>query len=209
MHVSTATKLCGLAHKPAVRRRADRHGKQTLLTQTLHDGLEQFHLVADGTIGDEHHLPQTGALLRCRPQRSLQCAEHFRAAASFQLPHELQRYLYIVAAGHLGLTEQLHARFFDAIHRERKPFNTAEQLAEWAAEQGADRDAILGTFNSFAVNNKLNFARIMSGKYGISGVPAIIVDGKYRTSVSIAGSHDALIEVINYLIDKAAAERQS
>ena len=67
----------------------------------------------------------------------------------------------------------------------------------------------MSTFNSFAVNNKLNFARIMSGKYGISGVPAIIIDGKYRTSVSMAGSHDALIEVINYLIEKAATERQS
>ncbi len=109
----------------------------------------------------------------------------------------------------LGLTEQLHARFFDAIHRERKPFNTAEQLAEWAAEQGADRDAVLSTFNSFAVNNKLNFAKIMTTKYGISGVPAIIVDGKYRTSVSMAGSHDALLEVINFLIEKAATERQS
>lgn len=109
----------------------------------------------------------------------------------------------------LGLTEQLHGPFFDAIHRDRKPFNTAEQLAEWAAQQGADGEAIVGTFNSFAVNNKLNFARIMTAKYGISGVPAIIVDGKYRTSVSMAGSHDTLLELINYLVEKAAAERQT
>ncbi len=107
----------------------------------------------------------------------------------------------------LGLTEQLHVPFFDAIHRDRKPFNTVEQLAEWAATQGADPDAIVSTFNSFAVNNKLNFANIMSRKYGISGVPAIIVDGKYRTSVSMAGSHDELLEVINYLVAKAAEER--
>ena len=108
----------------------------------------------------------------------------------------------------LGLTQQLHGPFFDAIHKERRPFNTVEQLADWAANQGADPGAIVSTFNSFAVNNKLNFANIMTRKYGISGVPAIIVDGKYRTSVSMAGSHDELLELIDFLVAKAAAERQ-
>ncbi|MEJ2177414.1 MAG: thiol:disulfide interchange protein DsbA/DsbL [Gammaproteobacteria bacterium] len=108
----------------------------------------------------------------------------------------------------LGLLDPLHAKFFDAIHKERKPFNTVEQVAQWASNYGADPDAIVTTFNSFAVNNKLNFANVMGRKYGITGVPAIIVDGKYRTSVSMAGSHDELINVINFLINKAAEERQ-
>ena len=78
----------------------------------------------------------------------------------------------------LGLTGELHGKFFDAIHKERKPFNTVDQVAEWAAEYGVDRDVFIKTFGSFAINNKLNFANVMSRKYGISGVPAIIVDGK-------------------------------
>lgn len=109
----------------------------------------------------------------------------------------------------LGLTEQLHGKFFDAIHKERRPFNTVEQLAEWAASHGADPDAITSTMDSFAVNNKLSFASVMSRKYGITGVPAIIVDGKYRTNVSMAGSHEELFNLINYLVKKAAEERQS
>ncbi len=109
----------------------------------------------------------------------------------------------------LGLTEQLHGKFFDAIHKERRPFNTADQVAEWAAGFGADPQTFIDTFDSFAVNNKLNFAGVMSRKYGISGVPAIIVDGKYRTNVSMAGSHDELINLINFLIEKAATERES
>ena len=109
----------------------------------------------------------------------------------------------------LGLAEQLHVKFYDALHRERRPFNTPEQVADWVAEQGINKDAIIGTFNSFAVNNKVNFAGIMTQKYGINGVPSIIVDGKYRTSVSMATSHEALLDLINYLVEKAAAERQS
>ncbi len=64
----------------------------------------------------------------------------------------------------LGLVDQLHGKFFDAIHKDRKPFNTADQLAEWAAEHGADPDAIRKTMDSFAVNNKLNFANVMTQK---------------------------------------------
>lgn len=109
----------------------------------------------------------------------------------------------------LGLVDQLHPKFFDAIHKDRKPFNTVEQLAEWASQYGAKPEDIISTFNSFAVNNKLNFASVMGRKYGITGVPSIIIDGKYRTSVSQAGSHEELLDVINFLVDKAAAERKA
>ncbi|MGB5707438.1 MAG: thiol:disulfide interchange protein DsbA/DsbL [Arenicellales bacterium] len=134
-------------------------------------------------------------------------AEHVPIPAMLNQSWEFQARVYFTFEA-LGLVDQLHGKFFDAIHKDRKPFNTVEQVAEWAGAQGADPGAIVDTFNSFAVNNKLNFASVMGRKYGITGVPAIIVDGKYRTSVSMAGSHDELINVINFLINKAAEERQ-
>jgi len=109
----------------------------------------------------------------------------------------------------MGLIDQLHGKFFDAIHKDRRQFSSPEQIADWAADLGADREAFLNTYNSFAVNNKIQFANVMGKKYGITGVPAIIVDGKYRTSVSMAGSHDKLISLINFLIKKAAEERKT
>lgn len=109
----------------------------------------------------------------------------------------------------LGKVDDVHVQFFDAIHRDRIPFNTVEQVAEWAAQYDVDPGAVVSTFNSFAVNNKISFASLMGKKYETTGVPAIIVDGKYRTSVSMAGSHEELISIINFLIDKAAAERES
>lgn len=134
-------------------------------------------------------------------------AEYVPIPAMLNQSWEFQARVYFTFEA-LGLVDQLHGKFFDAIHKDRKPFNTVEQVAEWAGAQGADPGAIVDTFNSFAVNNKLNFANVMGRKYGISGVPAIIVDGKYRTSVSMAGSHDELINVINFLINKAAEDRQ-
>lgn len=107
----------------------------------------------------------------------------------------------------LGLAEQLHSAVFHAIHRAKRPLNTREQFADWAAENGADRDAVLAAMDSFAVESKMRFAGLMGRKYRITGVPAIIVDGKYRTSVQLAGGHEQLLQVINHLVKRAAGER--
>ena len=115
----------------------------------------------------------------------------------------------------LDLDLQLHADLFKAIHETRLPLGTAEQFADWAVaaqaarqiEKRVDRQTLIATFDSFTVETKVSFATVMSRKYGISGVPAIIVDGKYRTSVSLAGSHEKLLKVIDYLVNLAAKQR--
>lgn len=109
----------------------------------------------------------------------------------------------------LGLTDELHGKAFYAVHSEHRNLGSAKQLAKWVEEQGHSAQDVLDTYDSFAVNTKLNFAKTMTKKYEIQGVPAVIVDGKYRTSVSQAGDHETLFQVINFLVGKAAAERSS
>ena len=107
----------------------------------------------------------------------------------------------------LGISDTYHTKLFNALHVEGKNIDTAEQLAQWVGAEGGDAQAILDTYESFAVNNKVAHAITMSKRYGIEGVPAVIVDGRYRTSVSQAGNPAALFELINFLVEKAAAER--
>ena len=57
------------------------------------------------------------------------------------------------------------------------------------------------------LNSKVETARKLTGAYETDGVPTIIVDGKYRTKVSLAGGHDELIDLINYLAAVAQEER--
>ena len=97
----------------------------------------------------------------------------------------------------LGLVDRLHDAYFEAIHEERKRFRTAEQVADWVAEQGLDPQPILDTFNSFGVDSMVAHAADMSGRYETDGVPTIIIDGKYRTKVSFAGGQNELIDLMN------------
>ena len=107
----------------------------------------------------------------------------------------------------LGLVDKLHEPYFDSIHKERKRMKSVEEVAAWAAEQGVDPKAILDTFNSFGVDSMLANASQMSGRYETDGVPTIIVDGKYRTKVSLAGGQNELIDLMNYLALRAQSER--
>lgn len=109
----------------------------------------------------------------------------------------------------LGMVDELHSKFFDALHRERRRITNVEQLAEWASQYGVEEQAVIDAFNSFAVETKMRQARVLVGKYQATGVPTMIVDGKYRTTGSMAGSNEELMRVVNYLVGLAAEERGS
>ena len=106
------------------------------------------------------------------------------------------------AAEAMGILDKVHKPLFDALHAQKKKIYTPETIADFFATLGVDRAEFLKTYKSFAVTTKANRAKQMTRRYGISGVPAVIVNGKYRTSAHKAGSEGRLMQVINALIAK-------
>jgi thiol:disulfide interchange protein DsbA len=47
---------------------------------------------------------------------------------------------------------------------------------------------------------------LVTRDYGIDGVPSVIVNGKYRTTATMAGIQGAILEVVNFLIAKERAK---
>jgi protein dithiol oxidoreductase (disulfide-forming) len=109
----------------------------------------------------------------------------------------------------LGVAEKLHAPLFDAIHKQRsvKP-NDDPALIDWITKQGGlDRKKVEEAYNSFSVNTKVMRATQLFRASGATGVPALIIDGKYLTSSSIAGGNEEALKVADYLIEKAHKEK--
>ncbi len=109
----------------------------------------------------------------------------------------------------LGVTDKLHSAFFDAIHRQHEALDNESSIAEFVARHGVDKEKFLKAYNSFSVAAKIKNAMQMAQRYGIEGVPTLIVDGKFKPNGPIVGDHEALMRLVNYLINKAAAERKS
>jgi thiol:disulfide interchange protein DsbA len=109
----------------------------------------------------------------------------------------------------LGVTEKLHAALFDAIHKQRtvKP-NDDAALIDWITKQGGlDRKKVEEAYNSFTVNTKMMRASQIFRASGATGVPSLIIEGKYLTSSTLAGGNDEMLKTADYLIDKARKEK--
>ena len=76
-----------------------------------------------------------------------------------------------------------------------------ESIADLAASLGIDRDNFLKTMRSFAVETRMKRAMQLAAGAGITGVPAIVVNGKYRTGAQLAGSHEGVIDVIEETVE--------
>ena len=114
------------------------------------------------------------------------------------IPHARAYY----TAQKLGMVDKIHRPLFDAIHKERKRIDNQKSLADFFAAYGVDKDEFNRIYESDAVTDQLKQAFITAKNYGIRGVPAIIVNGKYLTTVTLTGGDKELIVTINDLIEK-------
>ena len=119
------------------------------------------------------------------------------------LPHS--QLFYALEA--MGKGDALNEKVMYAIHKENKRLLTETEIADWVASQGVDRNTFLATYRSFAVVSKARAARQLAEAYRVDGVPTIVMQGKYVTSPSIAGSKAKAIAVMDYLEEKIRKDK--
>ena len=99
----------------------------------------------------------------------------------------------------------LHEVFFNAIHgrQQRRDLVREDKIAEFFASfsSGISEDQFSKAYNSFIVNTKTQKADRLVREYAIKSVPTFIVNGRYLTSPSMAGSSQRLISALDYLIN--------
>jgi thiol:disulfide interchange protein DsbA len=102
----------------------------------------------------------------------------------------------------LGVVDKIHNDFFDALQNKKQHLETEDEQAKFFVAHGVNENEFRTTYNSFLVDTKMRQAATTASRYGITGVPAIIVNGKYKTNGPLAGSHEKMLDVINQLIQK-------
>jgi thiol:disulfide interchange protein DsbA len=103
----------------------------------------------------------------------------------------------------LSITDKLHSKLFHAIHKE-KSLNPANQKAalDWlVANSRMDRSKVEEAFNSFTVNTNMKRAAQIFRSSGATGVPSLVIDGKYITSGTMAGGNAQALQVTDYILN--------
>ena len=102
----------------------------------------------------------------------------------------------------LGEADRLHGKLFDAIHLHKTALTDQEDFVDWLSDNGIDKNKASNAFKSFSVRVKVNKSKLNTVKYHTSGVPAIVINGKYWTDASHAGGELRMFKVADYLIAK-------
>lgn len=134
-------------------------------------------------------------------------ASFVRIPAIFRPSWELHARAFYTAEI-LGVLDKTHDAMFEAIHQKRQNLGTEQEIMMFFQQHGVSNDDFKRVFHSFAVEAKVRRAKDMSQRYGIQGVPSLIVNGKYRTGSQLAGGNNNIFKVVNFLIEKEVAEKK-
>jgi thiol:disulfide interchange protein DsbA len=132
-------------------------------------------------------------------------ARFVRIPVVWNTVHELHARLFytmevLARNGTLADGETFHNTVFQEIQTRGNRLTSEDSIRRLFERFGVDADAFNSTWKSFEVDQKLRVAKDLGRRYSIQGVPAVVVNGKYRTGGAEAGSYDAVPDVIDELI---------
>ena len=121
------------------------------------------------------------------------------------IPHARAFY----TAQKLGVLDTIHMPLFHALHRDRKRIFSEEELRDFFVEQGVKAEDFERVYRSNEIDTRVKQALVKARGARITGVPAVIVNGRYMTTGTLTGTFENLLQVVDQLIAlerKPAAE---
>jgi thiol:disulfide interchange protein DsbA len=110
--------------------------------------------------------------------------------------------------GAMNQIARLHWPLYDNHHFDGKRLNEEDNVVKWVAGNGVDAARFKEIWHSAQVDAQVDAAKKALDTYGIKGVPSFVIDGKYVTSAQMAGGVAGMMRVVDYLVQRAAAERK-
>lgn len=98
--------------------------------------------------------------------------------------------------------KKIISKLFHAIHEQGRRLKSEDSVKRFFEQLGVSAEDYNKVKNSMAYKAKLNRARQVSAGSQISSVPAILINGKYRTSAYAAGGEKKLFELVKMLTEK-------
>ena len=102
----------------------------------------------------------------------------------------------------LGIVDKIHRPLFDAIHKEKRRLFTEEELMDFFVEHGVSAGDFERVITSKELDTKIRQAYFLARDYKLTGVPSVVVNGKYLISASHIRTFEEMIQVTKALIEK-------
>ncbi len=106
----------------------------------------------------------------------------------------------LVKNGKIAEPEVFRNAVFGEYHQRRNRMASVDAIQDVFEKHGVSAEDFQTTWSSFEVSQKVRVADDLQRRYGITGVPAVVVNGKYRSGAGQAGSYPELLELVDELI---------
>lgn len=109
----------------------------------------------------------------------------------------------------LGVQEDLHDKIFTEIHKNKNRLATERAVRKFMVANGVKEKHFDATFEegkSFTVDSWMANAKTRVEGYGVSSVPALIVNGKYKVTGSKAGGPRQMFKIVDWLVEREKKE---
>lgn len=116
-------------------------------------------------------------------------------AAMNKLWEQGARAYYVSEA--LGVRKRTHLPLFHA-NGNGQQILQKDEFAKFFTKYGVPEAKFNSMYNSFAITAKVSQANKLAQQYQLSGVPAVVVNGKYV----VQGEDQKVVQVVEYLISK-------
>jgi thiol:disulfide interchange protein DsbA len=128
----------------------------------------------------------------------------------------MQRLYFTLEA--MGKVDDYHMKAFQAFHIDKNHLSNINDISNFVAKVGLDKQKFFDVYNSFSVQSKAQRATQMVSSYGIEGWPTFAVDGRYLTSPSMSVSRAAQrateqeqnvegLKMLDWMIAKVKSEK--
>jgi len=106
----------------------------------------------------------------------------------------------------LGVSDKTHDALFEAVHTYKEDLRTPKAIAAlFKRVAEVDEATFMKAFESFSVGSKVQQANSRAGQVRLSSVPTLVVNGKYKTNSTMAGTNIGMLQVVDFLIKKEQA----
>ena len=104
------------------------------------------------------------------------------------------------AAQELGVLKRTHLKLFQEKFDQHFPINTLDELGDFYAREGVDKQTFMRDANSQETNLALARGNQLVTDWGVDGTPTIVVDGKYRSNR--VKNYDQLLKLTHWLVQR-------
>lgn len=103
----------------------------------------------------------------------------------------------------LGIEEKMSPVLFKAIQEDKKPLSSTGDMIAFFVQNGVDKTTATSAFNnSPTIDMALRTGVQQMAAYRVKGVPAVVVNGQYKTDLQMAQSVDRFFAILDYLVAK-------